>query len=344
MLKVTAYLHAYVLIGNRNAGAETTIHDLLKRMVASGEWEAEVILSQVYKGWDEQFSLDGVTVTPFSDKRQPVQASYKSNLLMTHLENSPRISMLSRIYRCPSAMVVHNNLDITKGYLAQGTDLAVFNTDWVKQDVTKSWRGKSTVVHPMIDPSRFPYFRKKGEYITLVNLWEGHPTKQGKKYDGKGTAVFYEMASRFPEEKFLGVIGGYGEQDIRTDLPNVTIAPHTSEIARDVYSQSKLILMPSRYESFGRVALEAAGCGVPSVVSTTPGLMEAFGDSGVYAEPDNMDQWETQIRQSLTAWSSTRAQQRKTFLEWVGKQEAEFNAFNRLAVDISQANRMVRGY
>jgi glycosyltransferase involved in cell wall biosynthesis len=312
-------------------------------MVSIG-WEADVILSQPYEGWTEPFTLDGVNVIPFQDKRQIIKAANASQVLISHLENSVRVSMVSKIYRVPNIQVIHNNMPLTRTYLDHGCDLAVFNTNWVANDMTQFWSGDYVFVHPMINPDQFPWKRSKGEYITLVNLWEGHPSRNGVKTDGKGTSTFYEMAKRFPNEKFLGVIGGYGEQDIRTDVPNVTIAEHTNDIAKDVYANSKLILMPSRYESFGRVAVEAALSGVPSVVSSTQGLAEAFGDSGVYATPDAYDEWESQIKYALGNWATVRKNQREKAQTWVRDQDYEFAIMNDAATELATKTLRVRGY
>jgi glycosyltransferase involved in cell wall biosynthesis len=307
-------------------------------------WEADVILSVPYEGWNDPFTLDGVNVIPFTDKRQIIHAANNSQVLISHLENSVRVSMVSKIYRVPNIQVIHNNMTLTRTYLDHGCDLAVFNTNWVANDMLNYWNGPYVVVHPMFDPERFPYKRAKGEYITLVNLWNGHPSKTGVMSDGKGTNVFYEMANRFPGEKFLAIPGGYGIQDIRTDLPNVTIGDHTNDMAKDVYHKSKLVLMPSRYESFGRVASEAALCGVPSVVSTTPGLQEAFSNAGIYAEPDNYDQWESQIRYALDNWSNVRKAQREQINKFVRDQDYEFAVFNDAATELATKTLRVRGY
>ncbi|WP_262928542.1 glycosyltransferase family 4 protein [Streptomyces sp. CBMA152] len=47
-----------------------------------------------------------------------------------------------------------------------------------------------------------------------------------------------------------------------------------------VYSRSRVILMPSLYESWGRVAVEAFASGIPVIAHTTPGLVESMGEAG----------------------------------------------------------------
>lgn len=51
------------------------------------------------------------------------------------------------------------------------------------------------------------------------------------------------------------------------------------------YSSAEITLVPSRYEPFGIVALEAIACGCPVVASQVDGLPDAVGDCGVLVEP-----------------------------------------------------------
>lgn len=49
--------------------------------------------------------------------------------------------------------------------------------------------------------------------------------------------------------------------------------------------------MPSYYESWGRVAVEAMSLGIPVIAHPTPGLKESLGDAGLFANRDSIDQW-----------------------------------------------------
>lgn len=61
-----------------------------------------------------------------------------------------------------------------------------------------------------------------------------------------------------------------------------------SELAR-YYAQAEVALIPSRYEPFGIVALEALSCGCPVVAARTGGLPEAVGTCGLLFEPGNVE-------------------------------------------------------
>jgi glycosyltransferase involved in cell wall biosynthesis len=79
------------------------------------------------------------------------------------------------------------------------------------------------------------------------------------------------------------------------------------------YRRSELLLVPSRYEPFGIVALEAIAGGCPVVAAKTGGLPEAVGDCGILVAPDDAQELAHGIERALqpdvrkTLWSSMPA-------------------------------------
>lgn len=173
----------------------------------------------------------------------------------------------------PFIHIVHNDMWQTSRMLRfmNGKDLAVFNTNWIMRQARGAVR--KIVVHPPIDHAAFKT-KTTREYVTLVNLTLP-----------KGVDVFYTLAGMFPDVQFLGVLGGYWkhEQVVKKNLPNVTIIENTPNMRDDVYAKSKIILMPSTYETYGMVAAEAMVSGIPVIATPTAGLKENLGNAGVYA-------------------------------------------------------------
>jgi len=64
---------------------------------------------------------------------------------------------------------------------------------------------------------------------------------------------------------------------------------------RNVLRQAHIVLMPSNYESYGRVAVEAACAGIPAIVHPTEGLLEALGEAGIYCDRDDIPAWKAEI-------------------------------------------------
>ena len=55
------------------------------------------------------------------------------------------------------------------------------------------------------------------------------------------------------------------------------------------YSAADVLVMPSHYESFGMVALEAMACGVPVIASDVSVMPEIVGEAGELIDPFSVD-------------------------------------------------------
>lgn len=174
-------------------------------------------------------------------------------------------------------------------------DLLIFNSDWVRDKTP--WKGMSLVLNPVVLPEKFKTETTR-EYVTLVNLSEI-----------KGGEIFFELARRMPDVKFLGVEGWGKQVSCNVKLNNVTIIPSTPNIKEDVYAKTGILLMPSQYienankfvwtESWGMVGVEAMASGIPVIAASTPGLKESLGEAGIFVERTDLDGWESAIRKLL---------------------------------------------
>lgn len=294
-MRVVALVHQYPPF--HNAGAEQMLHGLLRALVDRGH-DVTVMLS---RQGGEPYVRDGVKIVPETSKTHGLWAVLESDVVVTHLENTPRAAVLGRLNGRPVVEVLHNTMRISKEWLVrEPCALAVANSQWMLDDYqtwARAWRKqlpRSVVVRPAVRPDE--YGPTAGDRITLVNLRPTEESFGGAKMS-KGAETFWALAERLPRLKFLGVIGGYGAQDIR-DLPNVEVLPHTpsDEMRAKVYARTRVLVMPSSYESWGMVASEAVACGIPVIASPTPGLVENLGDAGIYVDPSDVDGYVREIR------------------------------------------------
>lgn len=270
-LKILAHVHAYP--PNHCAGAEMMLHSLMAEMASRGHEVNVLLRGAVFKEYQ------GIRLYSDSDKIALDRLYRISNVVITHLDLTQSVIQLCKRYGKPIVHIVHNDSQLKFHNVRENkTSLIVFNSKWIHDKI--EWNSRKIVVTPVVN--RDDYKTKRGDHITLINL-----TAE------KGAFVFYELAKMFPDRKFLGVIGGYGQQVINKNMPdNVEIFSHVSnENMKSIYGKTRILLMPSVYESWGRVAIEAAASGIPTIAHPTPGLLEALGDSGLFANRANIGQW-----------------------------------------------------
>lgn len=281
---------AHQWIPEHNAGAEVMVHAMLRALVVRGH-EVDVTLS---RQTGEPYVLDGVRVWPGRDPKTLIP---DAGLLVTHLENTPVATLLGRWHRLPVVQVWHNTLAVTKRY-APAAALGVANSEWMHADF-KAALGptmpRSLVTRPPV--SAADYATTPGDMVTLINLRPDEESPGGVVL-GKGAELFWQLAALMPDVKFLGVKGAYGTQMVR-DLPNVEVIEHVphGRMRDEVYSRTRVLLVPSNYESWGRVAVEAMSSGIPIVFHPTPGLMESVGLTGWPAQRDDPGEWIAAIRE-----------------------------------------------
>lgn len=303
-----AVVHLYPPL--HNAGAEIMLHALLRDLVARG-WDVRVLATQ-YRG--EPYERDGVSVA-----RAPVDIETGEHfawcdVAITHLDATRRAVGWARWGR-PLVHVVHNHRQLVfhKVRPAQA-QLVVWNSEWLQREA-KSWRGHpSLVVRPPVRSADYATERSDDGAATLLNL-----------YPPKGADTFWRLVDELPRHRFLGVLGSYGGQRIPERVPsNAEVIPNTPDVVERVYARTRVLLMPSRYESWGRAAVEAMASGIPVIAAPTLGLVEALtsprhGECALFVDAADVDGWAKALREldderTYEHWSK-RARQRSDELD-----------------------------
>jgi glycosyltransferase involved in cell wall biosynthesis len=143
----------------------------------------------------------------------------------------------------------------------------------------------AAVIPPLVRPERYRVDS------TLSNVTFVCP------FSVKGVDIAAGVARRRPDVPFAFVesweLNPLRRAALRRRLPaNVVLQAPTADM-REVYAETKIVLVPSRWaEAWGRVVSEAHVSGIPALASDRGGLPESVGPGGVLVDPDaGLDRW-----------------------------------------------------
>lgn len=112
---------------------------------------------------------------------------------------------------------------------------------------------------------------------------------------------------------------GWGSVEVKTSKA-IQRMSHVSEVERDqLLRYSKLVLVPSLHEGFGRVALEAMAHGTPVIVSRAGAHAEVVGEAGILLDPQDQAGWVEAIAHLLmddAAWQRRQDEGRQRALQF----------------------------
>lgn len=275
-------------------GSWLTTHEFLAAMVERGH----TVAVTAYNSHAGPVVHDGVTVeSHFRHVGHP-------DVVVGHAGDDGSARITAERTGAPLVVMVHGSAtpEALRTRL-DGAALAVFPSQALADEV--GWDGPSIVAHPPVDPDR--YAVDPGDKVTLVNLSAE-----------KGAGVFWACAKALPEVAFLGVEGGYGPQLRFAGHPNVTLQRLTGDMAGQVYARTRILLMPSIAETWGRVGLEAAASGIPTIAHPHPGVREALGRSAIYVDRGDIDGWVKAIAKlsSPVGWVRKSAAARQRAHGW----------------------------
>lgn len=314
-VQVVAWVHYGVPY--RRAGSETMLHTMMRALQDAG-MSVLVVCSNMPEA-PASWRVDGVPYAHLdADAAEAFLRTARPRVVVSHHDYAARAVHLAHDIGARSALLVHSDFDLVAPGLQAGPDLCVFNTEWVRKSLAARYpevdQAGSLIVHPPVVPEehRAP---GAGRHVTLVNL-SLH----------KGVETWRRTARALPWLPFLGVTGAHGPQVLRPRLSNTRIIPQTSDMRRDVWAHTRVLLVPSVYESYGMAAVEALASGLPVIAHPTPGLREALGDAGVFLDREDTRAWTAMVREVYQATARrsrlvAAARERSAFLAGQGRTE-----------------------
>jgi glycosyltransferase involved in cell wall biosynthesis len=274
---VTWLIHMYPPM--HNAGAEWMAHAMNNSLVSSN-YKVNVVLNSAALSEFERIHIIDKRKRDLVDS-----AILHSSLLISHLDMEPQAVQTAAIAKRPMVLVMHNNY--RKHFLQEFIRVLpknlylIHNSYWLKEYYSQ-FNIPSIVVYPPVYWKEYNVETTR-EYVTLINL-----------NSNKGGRILYNIAKEMPDIKFLGVKGGYDGQIIKKGLSNLTYVENTPYI-QSMYAKTDILLVPSKEESWGRVAVEAMSSGIPVIAHPTPGLLESCGSAGIFCDRDDTAAWIREI-------------------------------------------------
>lgn len=270
------------------AGAEVYIQNLGKYLISKGH-EVRVLIRQAnQKTVKNHYEYDGIKV--FASHIQntgPIgineeQITWATHLI-AHLENMEWTVTMARAFKMPGFFISHNSWDYPCIHQRSFKPEArypigvIYNSFWMQKQL--NYPQRSIILHPPLNSTKVinNNHPEKAKKITIINSNER-----------KGGAIFRQIAMALPDYEFMIVLGGYDAQ-IVPSLSNV-IAVGPGDML-EFYAQTRILLIPSAYESWSMCCNEAMASGIPVICSKTPGLMENAGEAGIYVDSHRMQRW-----------------------------------------------------
>ncbi len=161
-------------------------------------------------------------------------------------------------------------------------NLVVANSHYMSRVIKRFYNLEAEVSYPFIERYKCKPDKLNQKGILFV-----------KPQYVKGFPIFIKIAARMPDTHFLvaGKVGRHARMKLR-HLKNVECMGWVKDM-RSAYARAKVLLGPSLWpEPFGRVFVEAAINGIPSIASARGGIPEAVGEGGLLIEDIfDIDRW-----------------------------------------------------
>lgn len=281
-MTLTAFLHGYPPLWSM--GGEMSTHRTL----------ASVPGSIVFSTTPAPYVFEGVRVLAGSGMSalnivEDARLAGTS-VFFAHSAMSEETVRAARKMKLSSILAVHApprfGSDLRRAWNA--ATVRLYNTEAARKD----WRDRGGIVlHPPIGgPSKMP----KGSHDALTLT---------SSLLNKGAGRVLKLAERRPEQRFIIVESpahtthgdpGFWEQAEKLD--NVEIWPrlHPHEMGL-LWAETHILLVPSRYETYGMSALEAAWHGIPSVHVDTIHVREGIGEAARLLRSTTVDELDSAI-------------------------------------------------
>lgn len=275
-MRILWSLHLYPPM--HNCGSEYVAHNVNQFLISRGHQVRCVLHYDQNNKVGTPYTYEGVECVG-SKTGQSVDTYRWADVILTHLDMTQFTILMAKQAKRSLVHFVHNDIPYSSIENNFGNVSAVYNSKWIADKI--GYKIPGYVLHPPCDTTHYDIGEPTGDAITLISL-----------NFMKGGYFLRKLAMAMPDRKFIGVIGSYDNPgkdgpkqnvivELLRELPNVEIVENSPDIL-SVYRRTRILIMPSYYESWGRTATEAMCSGIPVICTPTPGLKENCADAGIY--------------------------------------------------------------
>jgi UDP-glucose:(heptosyl)LPS alpha-1,3-glucosyltransferase len=173
-----------------------------------------------------------------------------------------------------------------------GARFIMTNSNLVKDQICRFYRispERIVVIYNSVDHQRFNLavrerFREKLRRHHGVGDPDLLLLFAGNDFQRKGLDILLEAMARVPSAKIRLLVAGsdpiaaYRRRAVQNGLGDRVLFLGHMEALESLYAAADLLVLPTRYDAFSNVCLEAMACGTPVITTRTNGASEIVGN------------------------------------------------------------------
>jgi len=300
-------------------GSELSIHTACRELIKRGHQIIVIADDRRPRHYlTEDVPVYGVAPKSVLQIMNKLHKKHKFDVIITQLIYSPEALRWGKEKNIPTIYFIRNNemkLDLSPSSPYYPTIL-IANSQFIKLRSREKWKRNIRLIYPFIDLTKFIPNKKNPIYITMIN-----------PLIIKGGEILYKLAQRFPNKKFLAVMGWTGlrnrdsfkwerrqweliakahndhnvhppEEVDFSNLKNVETLKGVKDM-RFVYAKTRILLFPSIWdEAFGRSIVEALASGIPVIANNVGGIEETgIKEGGILLDKESpLKKWVKAIK------------------------------------------------